>query len=178
MKRTHIFFLTAWALLFGAAPLCAQTAGTASAQKTIGYINEDSLLHTLPAYHEAQEKVQQLRNQYKAELTKNQKHLQQQYEEYQQQLTTLTPNILAYRQLALQTLVEQNLQFRQQADSVINATEAQLLQPVRSQLQSAIRKVGTERGYHAVINTSSAVAPYLSPVYAEDITPFVKFLLQ
>ncbi len=174
MKKTLIFLLS----LCAATPLCAQTAEPAAVQKTIGYINEDSLLHTLPAYHEAQEKVKQLRNQYKAELAKNQKHLQQQYEEYQQQLTTLTPNILAYRQLALQTLVEQNLRFRQQADSVINATEAQLLQPVRTQLQNAIRKVGADRGYHAIINTSSPVAPYLSPVYAEDITPFVKFLLQ
>ncbi len=178
MKNMRTLLLAAWALLFSAMPLCAQTAEIPAPQKTIGYINVDSLLRTLPAYHEAEEKVEQLRSQYKAELAKNQKQLQQQYEEYQQQLTTLTPNILAYRQLALQTLVEQNLRFRQQADSVINATEAQLLQPLRMRLQNAISKVGAEKGYHAVINTSSPVAPYLSPVYAEDITPFVKFLMQ
>ena len=117
--------------------ICATLISAAAmAQSTIkfGYINADSILHTMPDYHQAQADLQQLTQRYKAETQYNEQTFQRQYTELLQGQSQFTPNILAKRQADLQAALDRNIKSRQQADSLLAATWQQLLAPVRQRL--------------------------------------------
>lgn len=165
MKRIFFFFIYICALCF-----------TAQAQNTskFGYINVDSLLKTLPEYHNVDIQMQQLREKYKAEATYNEQTFRRQYAEFLQGQKQFTPNILAKRQAELQQSLEKNMAFRQQADSLLNATRQQMMHPVRQRLLRALRAVGMERGYEYILDTSMHILPFVNTQIGEDATPYVE----
>lgn len=153
---------------------------SAAAQSTIrfGYLNADSLLHTLPAYAKVEAQVKQLQQKYRAEAEYNETAFRRQYAEYLQGQRQFPPNILAKRQADLQEALQKGIAFRQQADSLIAAAREEMLQPIRQQLQKAIQAVGLEHGYEYVIDTSKGVYPFIHPQVGENATVFVKEKLQ
>lgn len=153
---------------------------SAMAQSSVrfGYVNVDSLLHTLPAYASVQNQMKQLRAQYAAETQYNETAFRRQYAEYLQGQKQFTPNILAKRQADLQASLQKGIQFRQQADSLLAKAEADLLRPVRQNINAAIRAVGLEHGYEYIIDTSHSTYPFIHPTVGEDATPYIKEKLQ
>ena len=162
--------------------ICATLISTAAAmaQSTIkfGYLNADSILHTMPDYHQAQADLQQLTQRYKAETQYNEQTFRRQYAELLQGQSQFTPNILAKRQADLQQALERNIKFRQQADSLLADTWQQLLAPVRQRLNQAIKATGIEHGYEYIIDTSTGAYPFIHPQAGQDATPYVLETLQ
>lgn len=151
------------------------TLTVAQAQTTIKYgtVNVDSLLRTLPDYTQAEEQMARLRKQYEAETDYNDRAFRRQYAEFLEGQQTFTPNILQKRQADLQQSLERGMAFRQQADSLLQATHVQLLRPVKARLAAAIKAVGLEHGYEYIIDTSKEVYPFIHPTVAEDATRFI-----
>ena len=149
---------------------------TATAQSTVrfGYVNVDSLLHTLPAYAEVQTNMEKLRAQYAAEAEYNESAFRRQYAEYLQGQKQFTPNILAKRQADLQESLQKGLRFRQQADSLLRQAEIEMLRPIRQSINAAIRAVGIEHGYEYILDTSTPVYPFIHPSVGENATAYVK----
>ena len=151
-------------------------AFTAAAQSTVrfGYVNVDSLVHTLPAYAEVQNQMSALRAKYAAEAEYNESAFRRQYAEYLQGQKQFTPNILAKRQADLQESLQKGLKFRQQADSLLKQAEVDMLAPIRQRVNAAIRAVGLEHGYEYIIDTSNAVYPFIHPSVGENATAYIK----
>lgn len=155
--------------------LLCMTALAATAQSTVKYglLSCDSLLHGMPAYVDAQNKMAALRQKYENEAQYNERSFRRQFAEFLQGQKDFPQNILLKRQRDLQDAVERGLAFRHAADSILTRAEADLLAPVRAKLQEAIRAVGMERGYECIVNTDEPVLPFVHPSLCEDATPYV-----
>ena len=138
-----------------------------------GYLNVDSLLKSLPDYQNVEKQMQQLGDRYKAETDYNEQTFRRQYAEFLQGQKQFTPNIMAKRQADLQQSLEQNMKFRQQADSLLNATRAHLLATIRQRLNNAIRMVGEEQELEYILDTSFHNLPYVNPQVSTDVTELV-----
>lgn len=146
-----------------------------AAQSTVkyGYLPYDSLLHTMPAYAEAQSQMAELRKKYEAEAQYNEQSFKRQFAEFLQGQKDFPQNILLKRQRDLQDAIEKSLAFRHEADSLLREAETDLLRPVRKQLDAAIRAVGLERGYECIVNTEARSTPFIHPSLSENAAPFV-----
>lgn len=146
-----------------------------AAQSTVkyGYLPYDSLLHTMPAYAEAQRQMTELRKKYEDEAQYNELAFKRQFAEFLQGQKDFPQNILLKRQRDLQDAIEKSLAFRHEADSLLQRAEADLVRPAREQLDAAIRAVGLERGYECIVNTEADSTPFIHPSLSENAAPFV-----
>lgn len=149
---------------------------SAAAQSTVKYglVSCDSLLHSMPAYADAQSKLSALKQKYEAEAQYNERTFRRQFAEFLQGQKDFPQNILLKRQRDLQVSVERGLAYRHEADSILRRAEADLLAPVRAKLSEALRAVGMERGYECIVNTDQPCPlPFIHPTLCEDATPYV-----
>ena len=118
--------------------------------------------------------MEKLRAKYAIEAEYNESSFRRQYAEYLQGQKQFTPNILAKRQADLQESLQKGLRFRQQADSLLRQAEAEMLSPIRQNINAAIRAVGLEHGYEYILDTSTPVYPFIHPSVGEDVTAYIK----
>lgn len=147
----------------------------ASAQSAVKYgrISYDSLFHAMPEYVQVQENMAQLRKKYENEAFYNEKNFKRQFTEFLQGQQEFPQNILLKRQRDLQISMERGIAFRQEADSLLQQAEHDMLAPVYKRLDKAIWEVGQERGYEYIINMDNRAYPYVRPELSEDATPYV-----
>ena len=69
--------------------------------------------------------------------------------------------------------MERSIAFRHEADSLLAAAEAELLLPLRRQLDHAIYQVGLEHGYEYIIDRDQPALRFVHPSVVEDATPYV-----
>lgn len=156
--------------------LLCLTALSAQAQSAVkyGYLHYDSLLHTLPEYAVVQRDMAELRKKYENEAAYNERTFKRQFADFLQGQKDFPQNILLKRQRDLQDAMEKGIAFRRAADSLLTCAERDLMRPVHTILQAAIRAVGLERGYEYILNTDRHAYPFIHPEVAEDATPYVK----
>lgn len=190
MKR-YILFLFA---MVGALCALAQSGETTPAPRTdevgtsvsspapaaprYGYCSLKSLIEGRPEYLKAQAELSKLRAKYEQEAMYNETEFRRQYSEYLSGQKDFPQTILLKRQRDLQDLMEKGISFRLEADSLLKQAEVDLLQPIRSRVESAIRFVAIERGYEYVINTDLGAYLYLDATLSEDMTLYVEQQLQ
>lgn len=190
MKR-YILFLFA---MVGALCALAQSGETTAAPRTdevgtsvsspapaaprYGYCSLKSLIEGRPEYLKAQAELSKLRAKYEQEAMYNETEFRRQYSEYLSGQKDFPQTILLKRQRDLQDLMEKGISFRLEADSLLKQAEVDLLQPIRSRVESAIRFVAIERGYEYVINTDLGAYLYLDATLSEDMTLYVEQQLQ
>ena len=155
--------------------LCLTALG-AQAQSAVkyGYLNYDSLLYAMPEYATAQRDLAELRKKYEQEAVYNEKEFKRLFADFLQGQKDFPQNILLKRQRDLQDAMERGLAFRRSADSLLVCAERDLLRPVHTILNAAIRAVGLEHGYEYILNTAQRAYPFIHPEVAEDATPFVR----
>ena len=146
---------------------------TTEAKPVYGTLRYDSILHAMPEYAAMKIRVQQLRKKYEAEAQYNEQNFKRLFEEFMQGQKDFPQNILLKRQHDLQEQLEKGLAFRHEADSIVCAAEAAMLEPIRLMLDDAIAAVGEERGYHLIINRDNAACPFVRRSMTEDATPHV-----
>ena len=162
----------------GAQPAAANglntTPDTLIARPRYGVLSYDSLLTAMPEYVRALESLSRLRQQYEEEAEYNSSNFKRLFAEFLDGQKNFPKSILLKRQRDLQNEMERDLAFREQADSLLRAAEADLMGPVRSRLDAAIRAAGAERGYDFIINTDRGTCPYYNPLLSEDAAPYVR----
>ncbi|MDO4930925.1 MAG: OmpH family outer membrane protein [Bacteroidales bacterium] len=146
---------------------------TVKAPAKFGCLRYDSLLHALPEYGAMQIQLQKLREKYEAEVSYNEQGFKRMFAEYLQGQKDFPQNILLKRQRDLQAEMEKGIAFREEADSLLQAAEADMEQPVRDLLNAAIEAVGLERGYDYIIDLDNSPLPFINPALTEDVTPLV-----
>ena len=159
MKKYILLLLVSFIML----PISAQ-------QMKLGYFSYDAVLKATPDYISAMSSIENLKKQYDAEIQIAQKDFNDKYENFIENQSGMAEAIREKRQSELQSILERNMAFKQESDRLLAKAEEEALAPLRSKLDNAIRSLGSERDFIAILNTDNNAVPYINPVIGEDVT--------
>jgi len=173
--RKIILFL----FLLATLPTVAQVDSVAvSPSKMFGYLSYDSVMVSLPAYAVMQTSMQQLREQYDAEMKRVENDFNKKYEEFLDGQRNFPRTILQKRQSELQEMLDKNIAFKKESQQLLLDSEQRMRGEMVSSIQQAVELIARERGYAFVLNTDVKAATWLNPAMGEDITEAVKAAIQ
>ena len=154
--------------LFIIAALSAAVA-TGHAQALYGYFSYDNVLHSMEAYADAMQQIEQLKSQYDAETKRVEDEFNAKFEDFLDDRRDLDDVILHKRQAELQDLMEKNIAFKKEAGRLLRSAENDAIAPLRESIDQALQALGQERGYHFIINTDAHALPYINEATGDDI---------
>ena len=147
-------------------------AGVVNAQEVkIAFVNTQEIFMALPETKDAQQKIEQLNNDYKKELETMNGEYQKKYSDFIAQQDSLTENIKVRRMQEVQDMQQRIDNFVQVAQQDVAKQQQDLMMPIQQKLQDAIKAVGAEQGYTYIIDPQ--VLLYTGP-NAIDATALVK----
>lgn len=165
-RKTPIYLVLA--LMLGAVALSAQTP------PKYGHMNLGNLLESMPETKAANDKLKVYADSLMAIDEKMTKSFQEAYakleKEYNEGL--LTPVQAQTRQAELQKQQEDIQKFEQQAQQSITARREELLKPILTKVEEAVKAIATENSYLMIFDTSSGA--FLFAAEADDVTTLVK----
>ena len=151
---------------------CCVTA--VAQQAKIGYFSYKAILEDMPDYVTAMLGVETLRKQYDEELKAASDEFNEKYELFLDQQSMLDEPIKQKRQADLQSLLDRNIQFRNDSMRLLRQAEQDALAPVKQKLNKAIQSVGYSGAFLLIVNTDSEACPYIDSNSAEDVTAKIK----
>jgi outer membrane protein len=179
MKKAFLAILVCMASVSG----FAQTEPAVSADTTVvsadtvadthlkvGYISYRALLDLIPQTHEVQRQMAELRNQYEQEMQRVEQEFNQKFETFLESRNDYPRTILLKRQNELQQLMQQNIEFRSQAQRELVQAEEEAMRPVHDMLHRAIAIAATDCGVAFVLNTDNNATPYIDSAYGIDLS--------
>ena len=131
----------------------------------------------MPEYTLAQNDLAQLKEQYAQEADRAEKEFNAKYEEFLNDLKSLTPTIRRKRQEELKQFMESNIRFREEAARLLAQAEQDAITPLQNKINTTLRLVAAEYSLDIILNTDSNACPYLSPSIGEDINEIVRTAL-
>lgn len=144
--------------------------GTLQAQNyKIGYFDTQSVLPKMPEYKKAQADMKTYAKKLEDELKRKQQVFQKLYQDYLAREKSMSA---AAKKVAQQNLQKKNAeitQFRQTAPNNIRKKEGELLKPIYTKVENAIKAVSKEGNYNFVLRKETAI--YAGKKY--DISPLV-----
>ena len=172
MKKTVLFLLLTVVSLV----VSAQDTKDSVAIK-FGYLSYDSVMVAMPEYAEFKTNMAQLREQYEAEQKRVENDFNKKYEEFLDGQATFPKTILQKRQSELQEMLDKNINFKKQSQKMLSDVEANLMNTIKTAINTAVSVVAQERGLAFVLNTDKEAVPFINPALGDDITEAVKKLL-
>jgi len=147
MKR--IFFT---ALVFFAATVALQA-------QRFAYVNTDYILNNIPEYKEAQESIDKLSDEWKAEVEKKQKEVDEIYRVFQNEQYLLTEEQKKAKIQEIESKEKaikdyQRTKFGYEGELFKKRQE--LIKPIQDKVYEAIEKFAVERGYDFVFDKASS----------------------
>ena len=143
-----------------AAVLCGLWSGVAQAQQEIGYIDSQAILEKLPEYASVQQKLDQLEQEWRAEIERQEKKVQALRDEYRAWELLYTDEERQQKRAAIQKARKRVEQLRQKyfgPDGQLYARQQELMRPIQERVLDATEKVATEEGYDYVFDRSEKV---------------------
>lgn len=166
-------------LPFGMQAQEQDTAATATAQPDpapvqraplFGYLSYSAIYKQMPEYEQAQADFAALKAKYEAEATRSEQEFQRKFAEFLQGQKDFPPSILRKRQLELQDLMEQSINFREQSRKLLAEAERQMQRTVCQRLDAAIKAVGARMKLIFILNTDGQALPFVQPEACADVT--------
>ena len=159
MKKYILLLLVSFIML----PISAQ-------QMKLGYFSYDAVLKATPDYISAMSSIENLKKQYDAEIQIAQKDFNDKYENFIENQSGMAEAIREKRQSELQSILERNMAFKQESDRLLAKAEEEAMAPLRAKLDNAIKALGSEKDFIAILNTDNNAVPYINPIIGEDVT--------
>ena len=159
--------------------LCTLLSGILSptrtqiAQVKIAYVNTTEILNSFSAKEEATQKLLTLSENYKKELELMQNEYNKKYSDYITYQNSLAENIKLRRMQELTELENKIHRFMELAQKDIEEQERQMLQPIKEQIQNAVRQVGIEQNYTVIYDLANPGIAFVNPL-AENANQLVK----
>lgn len=147
---------------------------TMMAQIQFGYLSYDAILHEMPEYAQAMEDLKALKGKYQAEAERGEEEFQKKFVDFLNGQKDFPLTIMQKRQAELQSLMDNGVAFRLQAQELLAQAEKELVENVRKTLNRAILEVGVECGYGYILNTDDNSCPYINPVIGVDVSVLVR----
>lgn len=142
------------------------------AQK-FGHVSSDVLVQAMPEYDSAQQKLQNLQQQYEQEIERIQVEINKKIEEFNQSEATMSDLIKEAKASEIQELQMRLQNFSQTAQQDLQQQGMMVMQPVMEKARGAIEEVAKEHGLIYVFDLSAG-----NPVYTSeeslDMVPLVK----
>ena len=155
-------------------PVVASAENPATPAAKYGYLSYSQVLENMTEYKVAQQQLKELRNKYEMEAQYNEATFKRQFAEYLQGQKDFPQSIMLKRQRDLQEALEKSLAFREEAERLLKQAEAEVLAPIKSRLDNAIRMVGGAYNLDYIYNLDTNAMPYVNPVLVMDVTKLVE----
>ncbi len=161
-------FCSLFALLIGATTISAQ------ATLKYGHLNLGNLLESLPDTKKANEDLKIFTDKLTAKDDSLTKAFQTQYTNFEVEYNkgTLTPVQSQAGQAGLQKMQEDIQKFEQEAQQTVATKREELLKPILTKVNEAVKVVAKENGYAMIFDTSSG--SMLFAAEADDVVALVK----
>jgi len=138
----------------------------------VGHINSSDLLQMMPGKDSAQQALLAYANQLEQQLAMMTKEFETKYQDYLDNETKMTQIVKNSKQQELTDLQNRILEFQELAQEDLKNKEAELIAPLLTKAQDAIKEVAKEKGYTYILDTSTGTVLYFEDT--DDIMPFVK----
>ena len=154
------------------------SASSLFAQK-FGRVDLAAIVTAMPEYKEAEANLQVYGKDLQDQLEQIQVEFNNRYLEYEKNVATYSDSVRQLKERELTELQQRFQDFQQVAQQDMQKKEAELINPVYTKANDAVKVVSTRGGYIAVFNTAgdqpaSAGLAYFNPESLTDITPEVK----
>ena len=126
----------------------------ASAQK-IGHVNSQEIMALMPETKQMGEKLDSVQGVYEKQLANMQEEFNKKVAEFQQQQSTMSASILEYRQQELAQMEQRMQVFYQTIQQDLQAKQMEYMQPIRTALLDAIKKVAESKGCTYVMDQAN-----------------------
>ena len=155
-------------------PVVTSAENPATPAAKYGYLSYSQVLENMTEYKVAQQQLKELRNKYEMEAQYNEAPFKRQFAEYLQGQKDFPQSIMLKRQRDLQEALEKSLAFREEAERLLKQAEAEVLAPIKSRLDNAIRMVGGAYNLDYIYNLDTNAMPYVNPILVMDVTKLVE----
>jgi outer membrane protein len=147
----------------------------AFAQKTtptvVAHVSAQEILALMPELKSVETALDSMQTNYENMLVTMQEEYNKKIVDLQQQASTLSQNVLAFRQQEIKDMEQRMQAFYQSIQQELQAKQVELMQPIQKRLLDAINKVAAAKGCTYVMEKSALI--YTAPT-AIDLTPAVK----
>ena len=134
--------------------------GNTNAQKKYGHVNSQEVLKEVPGYSASEKEMERYRNSKVAQLQDLQKNVQGAYEKYMTEKGTLPKTIQKSRETEIQDMQLAAQQFETKAQKQIEEKYLELMEPLTTQLNSAIKEVAKTNGFAYIFDSSQGSLLY------------------
>ena len=142
------------------------------AQK-FGHINFEELIAAMPEKAEAQKTLEKEYNEMKGIIESMSVEFNKKYLAAQQSQDTLSKASLSLLEQELQDMQTRIMQYQQNAEAQLNQRQTELLEPIMTKAENAIKTVANREGFLYIFDTSTG-SSIIASDKATDITPLVK----
>ena len=157
--------------------ICALCAffglNAAQAQAKFGHVNTQEIIQAMPEFNAARTEIEQLTQQYEADLKQMQDELQKKGEAFEKEQATLPDNIKQRLQQELQDLYTRIQQTYQDNQQALAQAQQEKMQVIQTKVLDAIKTIGQEGGYVYIMEMGAGI-PYISTTLSSDVTAQVK----
>jgi len=154
-----------------------RTPATDTREIIMGYLSYDVALQQMPQYAIVEAKMKELRQQFDAEMKRVESDFNQKYEAFLEGQRNYPRTILLKRQNELQQLLQQNIEFKQQAQEELRKAREEAMMPLRERLNEAIATVARRHHLILAVNTDSNACPFIDPDTSVALQEEVRELL-
>ena len=167
--------------MFRKTPLCLLlalligiTAASAQAQPKYGHMNLGNLLESMPETKKANEMLKVFADSLSAKDEAMTKAFQEAYAQLEKEYNAgqLTFVQAQQRQAELQKQQEDIQKFEQEAQQSVAAKREELLKPILTKVEDAVKAVAKENGYLMIFDTSSGAMLFANET--DDVVALVK----
>ena len=156
----------------------ALTASTAFGQK-FGRVDLAAIVPNMPEYQEAVTNLEAYGKDLQDQLEQIMVEFNTLYTNYEKNAATMTDSVRQLKERELGELQQRYQDFQQIAQQDMQRKEAEVMNPIYTKADEAVKKVAAAGGYVAIFNTagdqpSSAGLAYFDPSLLKDITSDVK----
>ena len=158
--------------------LLTVSASTAFGQK-FGRVDLAAIVPNMPEYQEAVTNLEAYGKDLQDQLEQIMVEFNTLYTNYEKNAATMTDSVRQLKERELGELQQRYQDFQQIAQQDMQRKEAEVMSPIYTKADEAVKKVAAAGGYVAVFNTagdqpSSAGLAYFDPSLLKDITSDVK----
>jgi len=151
--------------------IVASTVSAFAQKSKFGHVDSNAIFSVMPEKEQATKAVEDYAKTLETQLQALNQELETKYNDYTANEATYSPSIKQMKEDELVNLQQRIQAFQVRAQEDMQNKEVELLEPIYTKIQDAIKLVGEEQGLIYVFDVSSLL--YFS-AESVDVTPLVK----
>ena len=139
-----------------------------------GHINVQQLMSMMPERDSARQELQQYNQMLQQELQAMQQEYTSKLQEYQENVDRYSQSVRQSKEKELQDIQRRIQEFQTTAQQDFQQKQSEILQPIMKKIEDAIKKVGQEKGFIYIFDTSAGAVVYKNEQNSKNVMPLVK----